>query len=384
MIDKKNDSLCTGCTACASICPQNCINMVFNDEGFLYPSIDIEKCTNCGLCKEMCPLIKPLTKEEFEPKAYAAYSVDEEIRLESSSGGFFSEIAKFVLNNDGCVYGAAYNDDFDVIHICVENENELHNLRGAKYAQSDLGNTFNDVKLKLDAVKLVLFSGTPCQVAGLKAFLGKEYANLITVDFICHSVPSPKVWKEYVKYRASKDNEGKLPIRINLRSKETGWSRYKYSNRFEYDNGVVNSCPNSESVYMKLFVGGYISRKSCTDCHFKGYKRDSDITIGDFWGIWDIVPEMDDNKGTSAVVIQTQKGESIFKKISENLILKEVSLEDISRQNPAILVSSKCNEKKQNFLALIKTGDFENCTKYMENFNKNIKKTVIKLLKKIF
>ena len=375
---------CTGCTACASICPQNCINMVSNEEGFLYPSIDIEKCTNCGLCEEICPLIKPLTKDEFEPKAYAAYSVDEEIRLESSSGGIFSEIAKFVLNNDGCVYGAAYNDNFDVVHICVDNENELYKLRGAKYAQSDLGNIFNDIKLKLDGGKLVLFSGTPCQVAGLKAFLGNEYTNLIMVDFICHSVPSPKVWKEYVKYRASKDNEGKLPIRINLRSKETGWSRYKYSNRFEYDNGVVNSCPNSESVYMKLFVGGYISRKSCTDCHFKGYKRDGDITIGDFWGIWDIAPEIDDNKGTSAVVIQTQKGESIFKKISEYLILKEVSLEDISRQNPAILMSSKCNEKKQDILTIIETEDFENCTKYMGIPNKSIKKTVIKFLKKIF
>ena len=375
---------CTGCTACASICPQNCINMVFNDEGFLYPSIDIEKCTNCGLCEEICPLIKTLTKEEFEPKAYAAYSVDEEIRLESSSGGIFSEIAKCILDNGGYVYGAAYNDNFVVVHICVDNENELYKLRGAKYAQSDLRNTFNDIKHKLDDGKLVLFSGTPCQVAGLKAFLGNEYTNLIMVDFICHSVPSPKVWKEYVKYRASKDNDGKLPIKINLRSKATGWSRYKYSNRFEYNNGVVNSCPNSESVYMKLFVGGYISRKSCTDCHFKGYKRDSDITIGDFWGIWDIAPEIDDNKGTSAVVIQTQKGESIFKKIREHLMLKEVLLEDISRQNPAILMSSKCNEKKQDILTIIETEDFENCTKYMGIPNKSIKKTVIKFLKKIF
>lgn len=358
---------CTGCTACASICPQDCINMVFNDEGFLYPSIDIDKCTNCGLCEEICPLIKPLNREEFEPKAYAAYSVDEEIRLESSSGGIFSEIARFVLNNDGCVYGAAYNNNFDVVHICVGNENELYKLRGAKYAQSDLGNTFNDIKLKLDDGKLVLFSGTPCQVAGLKVFLGNEYTNLIMVDFICHSVPSPKVWKEYVKYRASKDNEGKLPNRINLRSKETGWSRYKYSNRFEYANEVVNSCPNSDSVYMNLFVGGYISRKSCTDCHFKGYKRDSDITIGDFWGIWDIAPEMDDNKGTSAVVIQTQKGESIIKKISKHLILKEVSLEEVSGQNPAIIVSSKGNEKRKDVFTLIENDNFENINKILSD-----------------
>ena len=187
------------------------------------------------------------------------------------------------------------------------------------------------------------------------------------VDFICHSVPSPKVWKEYVKYRASKDNEGKLPHIINLRSKETGWSRYKYSNRFEYANEVVNSCPNSDSVYMNLFVGGYISRKSCTDCHFKGYKRDSDITIGDFWGIWDIAPEMDDNKGTSAVVIQTQKGESIIKKISKHLILKEVSLEEVSGQNPAIIVSSKGNEKRKDVFTLIENDNFENINKILSD-----------------
>lgn len=355
------DELCTGCTACASICPQNCINMIPDNEGFLYPQIDMANCIGCGLCKAICPLINPLNNDAFEPKAYAAYSMDEKMRLESSSGGIFSEIAKVVLNNNGFVYGAAYNKEFAVGHTCIENEKDLYRIRGAKYAQSNLDQSFNDIKIKLDDEQLVMFSGTPCQIAGLKSFLGKEYKKLITVDFICHSVPSPKVWREYVNYRIFKDNNGKFPIRINLRSKETGWSRYKYSNRFEYDNEIINTCLNSESIYMKLFVGGYISRKSCKDCQFKGYKRDSDLTIGDFWGIWDIHPEMDDNKGTSVVLIHSERGQKIWMDIIPSIKCKEVTLEQASQQNPSMLVSSKANRNRDLALKSIQEGNFETC-----------------------
>ena len=254
-----------------------------------------------------------------------------------------------------------YNEEFAVGHTCIENEKDLYRIRGAKYAQSNLDQSFNAIKTKLDDNQLVMFSGTPCQVAGLKSFLGKEYKNLITVDFICHSVPSPKVWHEYIKYRISKDNNGKFPVRINLRSKETGWSRYKYSNRFEYDNGVINTCPNSESIYMKLFVGGYISRKSCEVCQFKGYKRDSDFTIGDFWGIWDIRPEMDDNKGTSVVLVHSERGQKIWTDITPCIKCEEVTFEQASQQNPSMLVSSKANQNRDLALKRIQAGDFETC-----------------------
>lgn len=296
---------CTGCTACTSVCPKGCITMSADENGFLFPVIDPDKCVACGLCEKSCSIINQPKTAETEPKAYAAYSKDENMRLESSSGGVFTEIAKAVLARKGVVFGAAYDEKFEVLHICVDNEADLTRLRGAKYAQSDLHSIFCQVKARLDEGQDVLFSGTPCQVSGLKAFLRKDYANLLTVDFVCHSVPSPMAWREYVKYRAYKDNDGNLPTAINLRSKQTGWTNYQYSNLFTYADGHSYVSRSSESLYMRLFVGGYINRESCANCQFKGYNRVSDLTIGDFWGIWDVAPEMDDNKGTSVVLVQT-------------------------------------------------------------------------------
>ena len=356
---------CTGCTACASACPKGCITMVADENGFLCPVIDAERCIECGLCEKTCQIVTPLKIEKHEPKAYAAYSVDEAMRMESSSGGVFTEIAKAVLADGGVVFGAAYNEQFEVVHICVDSEECLAKLRGAKYAQSDLRGVFAEVKAKLDAGQKVLFSGTPCQVGGLKAFLRKDYPNLLTVDFVCHSVPSPMAWREYVKYRAAQDNGGKLPESVNLRAKTTGWSRYQYSNLFQYSNGVSHSAKSAESLYMKLFTGGYISRESCENCQFKGHSRASDLTIGDFWGIWDIAPEMDDNKGTSVVLVQSPCGAELLKKIGERLVLKEVSLEEASRQNQAMLKAATPNTRRQEAFRLIYSEEIASCNKFM-------------------
>lgn len=351
---------CTGCTACASACPKGCITMAADEDGFLCPTVDHEKCVECGLCKKSCPIISPLNMGEKEPKAYAAYSTDEEMRLSSSSGGIFTELSRIVLKNGGTVFGAAYNDEFEVIHICVETEADLAKLRGAKYAQSDLRGIFAEVKTHLKKGQQVLFSGTPCQVGGLKAFLRKDYENLVTVDFVCHSVPSPMAWKEYVKYRAEHDNGGRLPVFIDLRSKMTGWSRYKYSNLFDY--GKSNHISRSgESLYMKLFVGGYISRESCVNCQFKGYSRVSDLTIGDFWGIWDIAPEMDDNKGTSVVLVQSERGSKLLDKIAGKLIAKEVTLEEAGQQNQSMLETAETNARSADAFELIRSGRISSC-----------------------
>lgn len=354
---------CTGCTACVSVCPKGCIDMTVDETGFLCPVIDAERCIDCGLCEKTCPIVTPLKMAESEPKAYAAYSKDEAVRMQSSSGGVFAETAKAVLAEGGVVFGAAYNEQFEVVHICVDSETDLAKLRGAKYAQSDLRGIFADVKAKLDAEKKVLFSGTPCQVGGLKAYLRKDYQTLLTVDFVCHSVPSPLAWRAYVKYRAEQDNGGKLPQTIDLRSKATGWSRYQYSNLFQYEDGEDHVAKSTESLYMKLFVGGYINRESCENCQFKGYSRVSDLTIGDFWGIWDIAPEMDDNRGTSVVLVQSLRGAEFFDKISERLALKEVSLEEASRQNQAMLKSSVPNPRRQEVLLLINDDGFADCGK---------------------
>lgn len=375
---------CTGCTACASACSKGCITMTADDNGFLYPVIDTEPCISCGLCEKSCPIVTPPQKAIGEPLAYAVYSKDEPMRLDSSSGGVFTELARTVLRSGGVVYGAAYNEQFAVIHICAENEADLAGLRGAKYAQSDLRGIFPQIKQQLDDGVAVLFSGTPCQAAGLKRFLRKDYQNLITVDFVCHGVPSPMAWNRYLRYRADQDNQGKLPVSVNLRSKETGWSRYLYSNVLEYGTGNRHVASSHDSLYMKLFVGDYISRTSCAHCGFKGYTRCSDLTIGDFWGIWDIRPHMDDNKGTSVVLIQSRKGAALFDLVKDDCVVQPVSLEEASAQNQSMLKSSPDNPLRESILRLVKIGNFEQCEKLLHSSHISFPQKLLRKFRSLF
>lgn len=358
MIQLADKESCTGCTACVNICPNQCLRMYADENGFLRPKLVFsDKCVNCTACRSVCPVLNPKEKLEEKTVSYAAYTKNEKIRKESSSGGIFSEIAIFVINQGGIVFGATYDKDYTVKHVFVDNEKQLEQLRGAKYVQSRLNNCFNKIRYFLEEGRFVLFSGLPCQVAGLKSFLNKEYDKLICIDFVCHGVPSPLVWSEYVKYRAKKDNNGKFPQFINLRSKKSGWSRYQYSNLFSYEDGKNYYCLSGEDLFMRLFVNDYISRKSCANCEFKGYNRISDITLGDFWGVWEIAPEMDDDKGTSILLLHTEKGVKYFNHIRENLIYKSVTLEQASQQNPSMLKSSVENEKKDEVLKIIRNGD---------------------------
>lgn len=346
---------CISCTACASACPKNCITMVPDADGFCYPMVDETACVECGLCVRACPLLLE-QKPEHEPTAWAARSRDTEMRLQSSSGGVFTELARLILAQSGAVFGAVYDESFRVIHICAEDEETLARMRGAKYAQSDLGGIFRDVKARLDRGQQVLFSGTPCQVAGLLAFLGKPRDNLTTVDFVCHSVPSPMVWAEFVRSLGHVSS-------INLRAKDNGWSRYGYCHRIETASGA-RLIPNGESLYMKLFVSNYITRPSCNQCAFKGYARQSDLTLGDFWGIWDIAPEMDDDRGTSVVLVQSEKGKALWEKISPDMELRQVTLAEASAQNPAMLVSAAAAEDRAAALERIRNGDINGCWDY--------------------
>lgn len=353
---------CTGCTACVSICPNNCITMQTDEYGFPIPVVtEPNNCTECHLCEQACPVLHKNEVQETPLIAYAAFNQNESVRMNSSSGGLFSEFATEVLNNGGIVFGAAYDNEFRVHHIGIEKKDELKQLFGAKYSQSDLGDTFKQILCELKNNREVLFAGTPCQVAGLKSFLRKDYINLTCIDFVCHGVPSPMAWQEYVKYRAEMDNYGSLPVSINLRSKNTGWSRYRYSNVFKYDEEKEHSCLSGDSLFMKLFVEDYISRWSCDDCKFKGYNRVSDITIGDFWGIWDIDSSMDDDKGTSVMILQSDKGKDMFEQIKGRIVYKEVSLEETSLQNPSLLVSSRLKENRQEVLEQIKQGKIGEC-----------------------
>lgn len=362
MLELASYNECTGCSACINICPKNCLTMKGDEYGFLYPSLQHpDVCVKCGMCSKVCP-VSP-NKKNFENKevteAYAIYSKDVSVREASTSGGAFSELAFEILKYGGLVYGAAYDNQFYISHICIEKASDLDLLRGAKYAQSDLGYSFREIKKKLEIDQPVLFAGTPCQVAGLKSFLQKDFEGLLTVDFVCHGVPSPTVWKTYVEYRAKIDNAGYLPERINLRSKHTGWSHYQYSNVYQYGNGVTYSAKSAADLYMRLFVEDYINRNSCAECNFKGYDRVSDITLGDFWGIWDIAPEMDDNKGTSLVLLHSEKGKKVFSALSDRIQCKKVALEQTAVQNSSLLYSSQAKPQRDKIFCAVLSGNFE-------------------------
>ena len=273
---------CTGCQSCAAICPKGCIHMEWDAEGFLYPVVAEDLCINCGLCEVKCPVLRLSEHKDENTMAYATYSLDNELRRDSTSGGVFSLLAQTVLQKNGIVFGAAYNPDFSVSHQYTETEDGLQRFRGAKYVQSDIGKSYRQVRSFLNENRYVLFSGTPCQIAGLQSYLGKDYEKLICVDLICHGIPSPEVWQHYIDYRAQVDNNGIRPEYINLRSKTTGWQRYSVIMFWSLPHfcDVRSTFSNSISPFSSL-----VSWKSCepgfevnarTITHAPSYDRKGD------------------------------------------------------------------------------------------------------------
>ena len=315
-------------------------------------------CINCGQCEKICHVLH-MPEMNTETVAYAMKNCDENVRKRSTSGGIFSLLAEYVLERDGIVWGAAYDSDFFVRHIAVSDRKELSLLQGAKYVQSVIGTSFQEVKRELQKGRIVLFSGTPCQCAGLKSFLGKEYKNLITVDMVCHGVPSPKVWQAYIDYRSQKENSGKRPVKINMRSKASGWSYYGYSTEFDYGNGKISRMQNSQDLFMKAFVGNICLRSSCSDCIAKGVERCTDFTLGDYWGIWNQHPEFDDNKGTSVVLVHSQKGREILNQVRKNTEWLEVNIKDAYRENGSLVNSSAMHIGRADFLKRVTADNFE-------------------------
>lgn len=351
---------CYGCGACVSKCPTGYLTMEADENGFFYPQFGSKNfCVKCNQCETVCPVLQYRNAERKQPDVYAAYALDETIRLESSSGGIFYVLAMHHLRQGGVVCAAAYDKNFAVRHICITSPEKLPQLQGAKYAQSDLGSSFRDIKAYLDRGTPVLFCGTPCQVEGLKAFLGKEETFLICVDFVCHGVPSPSVWKAYYHYRIDRDSAGTKPVRIEQRSKVLGWSHYRYATRFTYPQDTYVTIPSHEDLFMRLFIKNCISRKSCSLCKFKGCNRRSDITLGDFWGIWDIAPEMDDDKGTSLVLVHSIAGRELLTQVQAELMVKKVALHDASAQNQSLLKASMEHPKRDAILTFAREGNFD-------------------------
>lgn len=348
--------LCNGCTACANICPKGCISMVSDEEGFLRPVINKADCVDCSLCQNVCPILRESVPIERETVAYAAINQDDVVRQCSTSGGIFTLLCQWVLTRGGVLFGAAYNEQFEVVHCKAETAEELTRYRGAKYAQSRLGDTFKQIAVYLQNDRYVLFSGTPCQVGGLLAFLGKQYDKLILVDLVCHGVPSPKVWEHYTKYRKQQDAQNTMPSAINLRSKETGWPGY--SIRFDYPDGTAYSAVNSQDPYLRGFVGNLYLRPSCYDCQFKGISRQSDFTLADYWGVWEQLPEHHDGKGTSLVLLHTQKAKQLWEELSPYMCVAAVESSAALAGNPSAVVSSLLPEKREEFFARYEKEDF--------------------------
>ncbi len=342
-------NICTGCRACEKRCPINAIKMVEDKKGFLYPEVDEKICIKCGLCARICPTNNKET--EKEKRAYATYNKDEKIRLDSSSGGIFDILAKHIIKKGGVVFGAAFDKDFNVKHIYIDNIKDVYKLRKSKYVQSDTTDTFETAKKILDEGKYVYYSGTPCQIEGLKSYLGKEYDKLVTQDIICHGVPSPRVWREYLKYKAINIQD------INFRSKEkSSWEEYQfkivYNNKEEYED-------HNKNIFMRLFLSDLILRDSCYNCKFKKENRESDFTLADFWGIDKTNKQMNDHKGISLLIINSPKGQEILKNILNKIEIKEVLFKDAIKGNKSMTVSANKNKKTSYITKLIESGDFK-------------------------
>lgn len=385
VLNQLEKSRCTGCGTCIAVCPRGCLRLEPDVFGFPFPQLNAEACADCGRCVRTCPVLNPHDLSEQHTEAYAALSKDGSLRMESSSGGIFSELARLILADCGAVYGASWGDGFRVEHNCAESEAGLAALRGAKYAQSTLpAGMFAEIRERLNCGQSVLFSGTPCQTAGLKAFLGREYENLLTVDFVCHGIPSPGAWERYVHFRAESDNGGTLPECINLRSKSTGWSRYRYSNVYQYPDGHAYSSDSGSDLFMRLFVGDYINRESCAHCAFKGSDRVSDITIADFWGIWEIAPEMDDDQGTSLVLLHSDRGRVFFAKLSDRIRSRTVTLEEAARRNPSLLCASPAKPERIEVLTAAMQGDFAAAEAVLQHSEMAEKSRIRQRIKKLF
>ena len=340
-------SRCCGCSACYNICPQQAISMVFDDEGFLYPVINEQKCIDCSACVRVCPVKNGVEKYEYPVRAYAAYSNDEIRRMNSSSGGVFPAIAEYVLSQNGVVFGAAFNKDYQVVHTKIDSISELYKLQGSKYVQSLLGKVFLLVKIELISKKMVLFSGTPCQIEGLKKFLGKEYSNLYTIDLICHGVPSPKLWETYLDEEYGISNI----TNIRFRNKKHGWENFDLT--IETKNHIQHEASDI-SIYKEDFLQGFLKnlylRPSCHNCSFKGMKHSSDITLGDLWGGRVICPQfIKDDKGMSVVFVQSSKGKFLLNQLESKLIFNEVPLNEVINHNLAMIQSETPHPDRELF-----------------------------------
>lgn len=377
--DKKN---CCGCSACVQRCPKQCIRLEEDTEGFLYPQVDEETCIKCGLCEKVCPILNQADKVPAL-EVLAVKNPNEEERMNSSSGGVFLPLAREVINKGGVVFGAVYDDSWEVHHVYAEKIEDVYPMMGSKYLQSRIETAYRDAERFLKQGREVMFVGSPCQIAGLRTFLrNKEYPNLLAVDFLCHGVPSPGVWRRYLAetyggYDAKERSRRKAtagknsvllsslnatsPIGdIKFRDKtESGWKKYRFVVRQKSaskadQNTVLSSDIHSNNPFMRGFLSDIYLRPSCYECKCKNGVNHSDITIADFWGIHIVDPDFDDDKGVGLVLINTQKGKEFFGLLGMDV--RKSSLEIVHQYNGGFKEHTKVHPKRSLFFAMISEG----------------------------
>lgn len=383
MINIKNKVDCCGCNACGDICPKGSITFLLDHEGFWYPHVNQETCIDCHLCEKVCPIIN---KADYvcrfnTPKIYAAYTKDEHIRLDSTSGGIHSMLAQAIFKRNGYVGGAVYNYDHTVSHILSSDPNQLEAIRSSKYLQSKMEGQYKEVKHVLESGKIVFYCGAPCQIQSLYKYLHKEYDNLITCDFICRGVNSPKVFLSYINMLERQ--YGARATNIKFKAKKWGW--HNFSIRVGFENGKEYCKDREHDLFYIGYLGyGNFARPSCYDCQFKGFPQKADITLADFWGIEKIDPSMDQDKGTSLVMINSEKGQFLFDSIRDKINSKEFSLDEAQRCNQAMVSSLKAKANNRDaFFEAIDKKPFELVAKQFFDVKSPLQFFIYKLKSKL-
>jgi len=326
---------CTGCLACYNACIGKCMEVISDDDGFYYPQINAAACVKCAICENVCPIIKPENERRGTgntPDSFAVINKNINTLLDSSSGGAFTLLAEQIIGRGGVVFGAKFDEKFKVVHSYTDTLEGLADFRGSKYVQSDIGRSYEDAKAFLLKGRAVLFSGTPCQIGGLKSYLKGANTSLLTcVDLICYGVPSPKIWKRYYNFMVNKEFGGQKIKKIKFRDKANGWS----GNLFSIASDDKSLLQNGRSNFFKrVFLNRLSIRPSCFDCGYKSISRQADISIGDFWGVEKVFPELPADNGVSLVVIHTDKGSNLFDKIKNGAIVKKSDINTVVLYSP--------------------------------------------------
>lgn len=384
MIEITDNRNCCGCSACVLACPKQCISFNLDKEGFHYPYVNKDQCIDCGLCEKVCPY-KNIPEIHQPISVLASKNSNDSIRLKSSSGGIFTLLAESVIDDGGIVFGARFNENWDVVHDYTDKKEGLVAFRGSKYIQSSIGSTYQQARDSLQKGRKVLYTGTPCQIAGLKNYLCKEYENLLSVECVCHSVPSPAVWKKYLSAFLKKQGKSISDIKaINFRNKESGWKGYSCS--VDFKDGTRYFKYREKDFWMQGFVNGLYCRPSCTNCPAKAYHSKADITIGDFWGITQLAPEIDDDKGTSVIIVHAKKGLQLLNN-SACQIDKVLALDIVASRNPAITTFAKYSNKRDLFYNELAKG--KRLSKIIHNMTKppfrmTMREYISKIVRTIF